>query len=69
MLLIFPSPAANTITAKSAYVFVQYAVLDIMSDQVLERVLEEVSDQVPERVLGGVLDKVPEAEAWCIFSL
>jgi hypothetical protein len=56
-VLIHPSLAANTITAKSPSVFVQYAVLD------------RVSDQVPERVLEGVSDQVSEAETWCVFSL
>ena len=58
MFLIRPSLASNTITAKSPFVFLQYAVLDRVSDQVPEQVLEGVLEQV----LEGVLDQVSELE-------
>jgi hypothetical protein len=57
MFPIRPSVAANTITAKSPFIFVQYAVLD------------RVPDWVSEQVLEGVPDQVPKVETWCGFSL
>jgi hypothetical protein len=52
---ICPSLAANAITANSPCVFVQYWVLERVSDRVLEQVLERVPDQVSE------------LETWCVF--
>jgi hypothetical protein len=48
MCPICPSLAANAITANSPCVFVQYWVLERVSDRVPEQVPERVPDQVPE---------------------
>ena len=53
MFPIFPSLAANTITAKSPIIFVQ----------------DGVSNEVPDWVSDGVLDWVSEAKTSCDFAL